>query len=87
LNDVKSYIAKDNPETAVRHIKKVISRIRKVLEYPYIGKRNAVYNQEDIREIAVEGYKVIYQIASMCINILVVYKNIDLDEGDIGVED
>lgn len=87
LKEVKSYIAKDNPETAARHIKKVINRIKKILEYPYIGKMNAVYNQEDIREIAVEGYKVIYQIASGCINILVVYKNIDLDESDIGVDD
>lgn len=87
LNEVKYYIAKDNPETAAKHIKKVINRIKKVLEYPYIGKVNTIYNQETIREIAVEGYKVIYQIASKSINILVVYKNIDLDESDIGVEE
>ena len=87
LNEVKDYIAKDNPETAAKHIKKVINRIKKVLAYPYIGKVNAVYNQENIREIAVEGYKVIYQIGSKSINILVVYKNIDLDESDIGVEE
>jgi toxin ParE1/3/4 len=87
LKEVKAYIARDNPEIASKHIRKVIERTKKVLEYPFIGKVNAVYNQEDIREIAVEGYKVIYQISLKCINVLVVYKNIDLDESDIGVED
>jgi plasmid stabilization system protein ParE len=87
LLEVKAFIARDNPEIASKHIKKVIDRTKKILEYPFIGKVNAVYNQEDIREIAVEGYKVIYQIALKCINVLVVYKNIDLDESDIGVED
>jgi len=86
LKEVKSYIAKDNPERAEKHIRKVINSIKKLIDYPYLGKVNAVYNRQDIREIAIEGYKVIYQIYSNSINILVVYKNIDLDETDIGVE-
>lgn len=85
LKEIKFYIAKDNPQRADKHIKKVINSIKRFLEYPYLGKVNAVYNREDIREIAIEGYKVIYQIFSNSINILVVYKNIDLDETDIGV--
>lgn len=61
LRDVKAYISNDNRVAASKHVKRVIERIKKILEYPFIGKSNVVYNQEDIREIAVEGYKVIYQ--------------------------
>ncbi|MCP5050694.1 MAG: type II toxin-antitoxin system RelE/ParE family toxin [bacterium] len=81
LHAIKSYIARDNPEIATNHIKKVMHHIRKVLEFPNVGKVNNVYKREDIREIAIEGYKVIYQIGSSVITILAVYKNIDFDEG------
>lgn len=85
LAEIKSYIAEDNPGRAVRHIKNLIERIKRILEFPNIGKVNPVYNREDIREIAIEGYKIIYQVRSKRIIVLVVYRNIDLDESDIGV--
>lgn len=62
LAEIKSYIAKDNPGRAVKHIKNLIGRIKRILEFPYIGRVNTVYNREDIREIPIEGYKAIYQI-------------------------
>jgi plasmid stabilization system protein ParE len=34
LNEVKYYIAKDNPETAAKHIKKVINRKKKSWNIP-----------------------------------------------------
>ena len=80
LHEVKSYIARDNPQVASQHIKKIIDRTKKVLSSPYIGKVNAVYNREDIRETVIEEYKTIYQIKPPHIIILVVYKNIDFDE-------
>lgn len=80
LQSVKSYIARDNPQAASRHIKKVIEGTKKMLSSPYIGKVNAVYNREDIRETVIEGYKAIYQIKPPYIIILAVYKNINFDE-------
>ncbi len=85
LEEIKAYIARDNPEIAAKHIKKVMNSIKRFIEFPHLGKVNAVYARENIREIALEGYKVIYQISPKSITILVVYKNIDLDESDIGV--
>ncbi len=77
---VKSYIARDNPQAASKHIKKIIEGTKKMLSSPYIGKVNAVYNREDIRETVIEGYKTIYQIKPPHIIVLVIYKNIDFDE-------
>ncbi|MCK4765684.1 MAG: type II toxin-antitoxin system RelE/ParE family toxin, partial [Candidatus Aminicenantes bacterium] len=75
---IKSYIAKDNPGRAVKHIKKLIDRIKRILEFPYIGRMNTVYNREDIREIVIEGYKVIYQIRAESIIVLVVLHDASL---------
>jgi plasmid stabilization system protein ParE len=83
LKEVKSFIEKDNPQRAVNHVRKVVDQIKTMLQFPYIGKVNSVYNRKDIREIVVEGYKVIYQIDLDHITILVIYKNIDFDESSI----
>ena len=56
-----------------------------MLSSPYIGKVNAVYNREDIRETVIEGYKTIYQIKPPHIIVLVVYKNIDFDEASMEI--
>jgi toxin ParE1/3/4 len=80
LKSIKSYIARDNPQIASRHINKIIERTKKMLSSPYIGKVNPVYNREDIRETVIEGYKTIYQIKPPHIIVLVIYKNIDFDE-------
>ena len=85
LHSVKSYIARDNPQAASKHIKKIIDRTKKLLSSPYIGKVNSVYNREDIRETVIEGYKVIYQIKPPYIFILAVYKNIDFDEAGMKI--
>lgn len=85
LQSIKSYIACDNPQRASKHIKKIIDGTKKILSSPYIGKVNAVYNREDIRETVIEGYKTIYQIKPPDIIILVVYKNIDFDETGIDI--
>lgn len=85
LKSIKSYIARDNSERALEHIKKIINGTKKILISPYIGKVNAVYNRDDIRETVVEGYKTIYQIKSSYIIILVIYKNIDFDESDMEI--
>ncbi len=86
LMEIKAFIAMDNPQIAAKHIQKVLQRIKNFMKYPFLGKVNPVYNREDIREIAIEGYKVIYRITPKSVLILVIYKNVDLDEADIGAD-
>ncbi|NIM16344.1 MAG: type II toxin-antitoxin system mRNA interferase toxin, RelE/StbE family [Candidatus Aminicenantes bacterium] len=85
LIEIKSYIAKNNPQIASKHIKKITDRTKKMLTFPYIGKVNAVYNREDIREIIIEGYKIIYQVKPPEIFVLMIYKNIDFDESNLEI--
>jgi len=48
LNQIKSYISKDNPKVAINYLLKVKSKIELLGKYPYIGKINSVYNLENI---------------------------------------
>ena len=80
LADLKNFIAKDSLTNAKNYISKLIHKITKTLQYPNIGKINQVYNREDIREIFIDGHKVIYKINQKSVLILVVYKYIDFDE-------
>ena len=84
LKDVKDNISKNSPTRATPYISKLIHRIIKILRYPNIGKINTVHNNENIREIFLDGYKIIYKINQKSILVLMIYKNIDFDEKDLG---
>lgn len=83
LKAIECYIAGDNPQKAKKHLSQIISKMEIFLSFPYIGKVNAVYNIESVREFVVMGYKVIYQIRKNDILILAVYKYINFDERQI----
>ena len=82
-NQIKSYISKDNPKIAIKHLLKIKRKIELIGKYPYIGKANSVYNLENIREFVILGYKVIYKINTKTILILAIYKYINFDENSI----
>ena len=50
LNQIKSYISKDNPKITINYLLKIKNKIELLGKYPYIGKINSVYNLENIRE-------------------------------------
>jgi len=83
LTDIKVHISKDSSKRASFHISNLITRIKNILSYPRIGKINKIFNDENIREIFIEGYKIIYKINQNSILILMIYKNIDYDEKEI----
>lgn len=85
LEAVKDYISKDNPEFAPKYLKKIIDRIKELKSFPYIGKVNLVHNRQDIREIIIEGFKVIYQVKKPFLYILAAYKTIDFNEEEIEI--
>ena len=87
LADIKVYISKDSPQRASSHISNLINRIKELLAYPKIGKINKIYNDENIREIFIEGYKIIYKINAHSILILMIYKNIDYNEKEINISE
>jgi plasmid stabilization system protein ParE len=80
---IKRYIAKDSPKNAKHYLEKIKAKIENIAKFPYIGKVNATYSVDTIREFAIFGYKVIYEVEAKQINILAIYKHIDFDERNI----
>jgi len=80
----KKFIAQDNPRVAKSYTEKLIQRIVKMLQFPNIGKVNLVFDDESIREISLDGMKVIYKKYPNSVVILMVYRNINFDESSLG---
>jgi plasmid stabilization system protein ParE len=83
LKSIKKYISKDSKSIAVQYVSKLTTKIKTLLQYPKIGQISKIYNDEVIREIFVDGYKVIYKINDNSILVLMIYKNIDFDESSL----
>lgn len=83
LQNIKEYVSKDNKEYAREYLLKIKSKLEILKDYPYIGKVNATFNIEHIREFVVLGHKVIYKINQNSIYIMAIYKYIDFDEAKI----
>jgi plasmid stabilization system protein ParE len=84
--ELKTHISKDNPIKAKQYTLKLVSRIKEMLSYPYIGKTNSTFDDETIREIVLDGMKIIYRIYPKSVAVLMIYKYIDLDELTIPLE-
>ena len=80
LKNIKEYISKDNKDVAVQHLLKIKLKLEILEDYPYIGKVNSTFNIENIRELVVFGYKIIYKINQKSVYIMAIYKYIDFDE-------
>mgnify|MGYP000042567962 CR=1 FL=1 len=85
LKNIKEYISKDNKDVARQYLLKIKSKLEILEDYPYIGKVNATFNIENIREFVVFGHKIIYKINQNSIYVMAIYKYIDFDETKVDV--
>jgi len=80
----KGFIAEDNPRAAKLYTEKLIHRIVDMLQFPNIGKVNLVFDDDTIREISLDGMKIIYKKYTNSVVVLMVYRNINFDESSLG---
>ena len=73
LDDIYQYIARDVPYYAELFIDRLIEATDKLEDHPRIGRRvpEADY-RDDIRELIVQGYRIIYLVTDETIYILTV---------------
>ena len=86
LFNTRDFIAKNNPQTAKRYIVKLIERIVSMLQFPNIGRNNSTFDDATIREITLDGMKIIYKINSKSVDVLMIYRYIDFDETSIDAD-
>ena len=87
LFKLRNYISKDSPSRATQYTIKLVSRINDMLQHPYVGKINGTFEEETIREIVLDGMKIIYKIYPKSVAVLMIYRYVDFDESNIDTED
>lgn len=72
LSEIKDYIKKDSINYAKVFIQKIIDSIKILRDFPKIGRVVPEFKDENIREIFVKNYRIIYRIENETIFIVTV---------------
>jgi toxin ParE1/3/4 len=75
INDLRSlvcYIARDDRNTAERFGNRIIAKIESIAAFPHIGRVVPEFHQEQLREVILSPYRLIYEVdeTKCCIFIL-----------------
>ncbi len=62
LQAIAEYIAADSPAFAGIVVKKVISQTKILTSFPRSGRKVPEFDNDDIRELIVYSYRIIYQL-------------------------
>jgi toxin ParE1/3/4 len=62
LETIASYIAEDSPAYASAVVKSIVHRTKSLSEFPRSGRRVPEFDDENLRELIVYSYRVIYQV-------------------------
>ena len=71
MQTIKTYIAKDSPQTAIK-FRKSTGRLK---EFPRSGRVIPELQNPDLREILVDGYRVMYQLDGTNVNVFAVHES------------
>jgi toxin ParE1/3/4 len=74
LLEIARFIARDNPEAARRWVAMLRKRARAAARMPRAGRRVSELGRDDVREVVVRHYRIVYQLAPHSLVVLVVFE-------------
>ena len=84
LRHIHDYIAQDSPLYAKRVSDALVRKAFLLDELPSMGRKVPEFNEENVRELALYSYRILYEIKTSHIDILaVIHKRRDLQAGEI----
>lgn len=72
LESIASYIEQDSPEKANDLVSAIFEKVEMLKDFPQLGRIFSERNIERIREIIYKNYRIVYEIKSNIIEILIV---------------
>jgi addiction module RelE/StbE family toxin len=72
LLEIGRYIARNNPEAARRWVTRLVERVNAAAEVPLTGRQVPELGREDVREVLVRDYRIIYEVREGEIRVLAV---------------
>ena len=64
LEAIAAFIASDSPAYAGIVVRSVVNQAKNLSRFPKIGRKVSEFDDENIRELVVYSYRVIYQVLS-----------------------
>ena len=74
LEAIGDVIGRDNPEAAEAWVLRLISVAERAGEMPLSGRRVPEIGREDVRELLVRSYRVVYRVQSDRVQVLTVFE-------------
>ena len=72
LEAIYEYIAQDSPPYALRTVDRITKKSQQIAAFPFSGRRVPEYNMDQIRDVFVGPYRIIYHIKSDQIDVIAV---------------
>lgn len=86
LEAISDYIAADDPAAAARWIEKLLERARKAALLPFAGRVVPEFKMEDLREVFVRTYRIVYRIRPDEVQVITVFEGHRLFPGDVDIQ-
>lgn len=75
LEAIGDYIARDNPEAAERWVTRLLTTAEKGAAMPLAGRRVPEIARDDVREVFLRQYRIVYRVSSDRIEVLTVVES------------
>jgi toxin ParE1/3/4 len=72
LSALRDYIARDSEENAIRFVGRLIQSVEKLSAFPHLGRQVPEAEDEAIRELLFQSYRILYRLDPSAIRILTV---------------
>lgn len=74
LADIGRFIARDKPGAARRWVEMLRKRAADAAEHPLAGRPVPELDREDLREVIVRGYRIVYRVSEDLVEVLAVFE-------------
>lgn len=72
LEDIATYISKNSSLYAPIFIQKIISSVDALMDFPLMGRKVPEFNNDRIREIIFQNYRIVYRVNRNNVEIILV---------------
>ena len=74
LTAIGDFIARDDPAAALKWVRKLMATARAAARIPQGGRRVPELQQEDVREVFLKRYRIVYRVTAHSIDVLAVFE-------------
>jgi len=74
VREIGDFIARDKPEAAMRWASRIMDTVGRLEMFPSSGRSVPEIGRDDLREIILEGYRIVYQIRGEAVIVLTVFE-------------